>query len=115
VLQFDTFLASLLILLVFHNSRPLGDVTLQDKLIQSFALQIDAVQPKIDPAWRVLFLDDPFAADDWTPLTWMRLYYRAPDLVVDRIKRMPNQDRNVINSYDCIFTFEEARLIRVKP
>jgi len=116
LLQFDTFLLCLLLLLVFHNTRPLGEVSSEDKRLQSFAMQISALQPKIDPAWKILFLDDPFPVEDWTPLTFLRLHYRAPDLVVDRIKRMPEKpDRNVIDSYDGIFTFNEARLIRVKP
>ena len=116
LLQFDTFVACLLILLVFHNSRPLVETSSEDKRLKSFAMQINAFQPKIDPSWKILFLDDPFPTGDWTPLTWLRLYYRAPDLVVDRIKRMPQMpDRNVIDSYDCIFTFDEARLVRLKP
>ena len=116
LLQFDTFVLCLLLLLVFHNARPLVETSSEDKRLQSFAMQINAFQPKIDPSWKILFLDDPFPTGDWTPLTWLRLYYRAPDLVVDRIKRMPQMpDRNVIDSYDCIFTFDEARLVRLKP
>jgi hypothetical protein len=116
LLQFDTFVACLLILLVFHNSRPLGEVSLEDNRLRSFAMQISAVQPRIGSTWRILFLDDPFPIEDWAPLSWLRLHYRAPELVVDRIKRMLQMpDQNEIESYDCIFTFEEARLVRVKP
>jgi hypothetical protein len=116
LLQFDTFVLCLLLLLVFHNSRPLVEVSSADRRLQSFAMQIGAMQPKIDPSWKILFLDDPFPTEDWTPLSWLRLYCRAPDLVVDRIKRMPQMpDQNVIDSYDGIFTFDEARLVRVKP
>jgi hypothetical protein len=116
LLQLDTFVLCLLILLVFHNSRPLGAISSEDSMIQSLATQVDAVQPEIDPRWRILFLDDPFPTESWAPLFLLRLYYRAPDLVVDRIKKMPQMpDRNEIDSYDCIFTFHEARLVRVKP
>jgi len=116
LLQFDTFLACLLILLVFHNSRPLREVSSEDKQIRSLAMEIGALQPKIDSTWRILFLDDQFPAESWAPVFLLRLYYRAPDLVVDRVKRMPQMpDRNVIDSYDCIFTLNEARLVRVKP
>jgi hypothetical protein len=116
LMQFDSFVACLVILLAFHNSRPLVEVSSADNRLRSFAMQIDAIQPKIDSTWKILFLDDPFPIEDWAPLFWLRLYYRAPDLVVDRIKRMPQMpDRNEIESYDCIFTFNEARLIRVKP
>jgi hypothetical protein len=116
VLKFDTFVACLMILLVFHNSRPLGEVSSADNRLRSFAMQIGALQPKIDSKWRILFLDDPFPTEDWTPLSWLRLYYRNPELVVDRIKSLPQiLNRNEIDSYDCIFTFVEARLVRVKP
>jgi hypothetical protein len=116
LMQFDTFVACLVFLLIFHNSRPLGDVSLEDNRLRSLAMQIRAIQPKINSTGRILFLDDPFPIEDWAPLSWLRLYYRAPDLVVDRIKRMPQMpDRNEIESYDCIFTFDEARLSRVKP
>ncbi len=116
LLQFDTFMACLVIILVFHNSMPLAGVSSEDKRLWSFAMQITPVQHKIDSAWRILFIDDPFPPEDWAPLSWMRLYYRAPDLVVDRIKRMSQiPDRSEIDSYDCIFTFAEARLIRLKP
>jgi hypothetical protein len=116
LLQFDTFVSCLLILLVFHNSRPLGEEYREDKQIRSLAMQIGALQPRIDSTWRILFLDDPFSTESWAPLFLLRLYYRAPDLVVDRIKRMPKKpDRNEIDSYDCIFTFDEARLVRLKP
>jgi hypothetical protein len=116
LLQFDTFVACLLVLLVFHNSRPLVDVSVEDNRLRSFAMQIAAVQPKIDSTRRILFLDDPFPIEDTAPLSWLRLHYRAPELVVDRIKGMLQMpDRNEIDSYDCIFTFNEARLVRVKP
>jgi hypothetical protein len=116
LLKFDTFVACLLIVLVFHNSHPLGGVSSEDSRLRSFAMQVGTVQPKIEATWRILFLDDPFPAGDWAPLFWIRLYYRAPELVVDRMKRMTQRpDRNEIESYDCIFTFDEARLVRVKP
>lgn len=116
LLQFDTFVACLLILLFLHNSRPLGEISSEDKQIRSLAMQIGALQPKIDPTWRILFLDDQFPSESWAPLFLLRLYCRAPDLVVDRIKKMPQMpDQSVIDSYDGIFTFNEARLIRVKP
>jgi hypothetical protein len=73
LLQFDTFVACLLILLIFHNSRPLGEVSLEDNRLRSLAMQIDAIQPKVNSTGRILFLDDPFPIEDWAPLSWLRL------------------------------------------
>ncbi len=116
LLQVDTFLFCLLALFVFHNSRPLGGISADDKQLQSFAGQIHNVQPKIDSTWRVLFLDDPFPSDSWAPLFILRLHYRAPDLIVNRIKTMSEKpNRNEIDAYDCIFTLDGQRLVRVKP
>jgi hypothetical protein len=113
-LQGGTFAVCLLVLFAFHKSRPLGTVSAEDHLIQSVSAQIRTAQLTIDPQWRILFLDDPFP-EDFALLFLLRLYYRAPELVVDRIRVMPqkpNQDE--INSYDRIFTFDGNRLMRVK-
>ena len=53
--QFDTFVTCLLILLIFHNSRPLGEVNSNDRLLKSLATQLGAVQPKLDSTRRILF------------------------------------------------------------
>ncbi len=115
LLQFDTFVLCLLVLLVFYQSMPLSGASSDDNLIRSLVTQIGSAQPRIDSGWKILFLDDPFP-NDYAVLFALRLYYRAPDLVVDRIKMMSEKpDKNQIDSYDCIFTFDGPRLVRVKP
>ena len=94
---------------------PLSGASSDDNLIRSLVTQIGSAQPRIDSGWKILFLDDPFP-NDYAVLFALRLYYRAPDLVVDRIKMMSEKpDKNQIDSYDCIFSFDGPRLVRVKP
>lgn len=116
LLRIDTFLLCLVVLFVVHNSRPLPGGGADDARIQSMVAQIASVQPKIGSVkWRVLFLEDPFPQDRYDLLYILRLFYRAPDLAVDRVKRMPVMpDRNAIDSYDCIFSFDGDRLVRIK-
>jgi hypothetical protein len=47
---------------------------------------------------------------------FLKLHYRSADLEVDRAKRFPQEpDQIELDSHDCIFTYEGARLARTKP
>src|SRR5207248_3084430 len=115
LLEASTFALCLLLLFAFHNSRPLGRVTLEDELLRSIAVQISSLQPKVDSKSRILFLDDPLA-ENYALMFMLRLYYRQPDLTLDRAKMMPRRPSpSDLTSYDCIFSFNGSRLVRVKP
>jgi hypothetical protein len=98
------------VLLFYHRRHPIGEVSPQDRQIRTLFEQIGGAQPQIDPKWRILFVEDPFPPG-YTPLFVLRLYYRAPDLEVDRAKMLP--EKPDWKGYDCILTFDGDRLRRV--
>jgi hypothetical protein len=113
--QAGTFLTCLLALVAFHNSWPMPGISLEDGLIRSMVSELDARRLQLNPKGRVLFLDDPFPLS-YTPLFVLSLYYRAPDLAVDRVRMMAQKpDTAAIDSYDSILTFDGERLTRLKP
>ena len=46
--------------------------------------------PTMPPGSKVLFLSDPYDADDWILTSMFRLEYRDRDLRVDRVKANPS-------------------------
>lgn len=115
LLQFDTFLFCLIILVAFHRSRPLGEVSAADNMLRSLVSQLRGTQPRVAQNSRVLILDDP-TPEDYAVLFILRLYYRAPDLEVDRAKTVAAKPtRGDFESYDRIFAFNGGSLVRVKP
>ncbi|MEZ5400827.1 MAG: glycosyltransferase family 39 protein [Bryobacteraceae bacterium] len=62
----------------------------------------------------VLFLEDPFHDDEWTPLFIVRLLYRSRDLPVERLKMMPEiPSCNRIRGFDTILTMHDGSLRRI--
>jgi hypothetical protein len=84
-----------------------------DQLIRRFQAQFLAVCPKLPPRSHVLFLDDPFGADQWTPVTLLRLYFHDPELQIQRLK-MP-VDRTIIDvlSYDFVLDYRGDRFVQL--
>lgn len=116
--QVATFalIASLLFvahLFVAHRGR--RHIPELDTTLASTARQMKAALPALAPKSRLLFLDDPFATDEWTPLFLVRLLYRDAWMVVDRVKTMPNPPTPAeIGSYDVVFSYQDGKLI-VRP
>lgn len=68
--------------------------------------------PKRDDA--VLFLNDKFSTEDWQPVLIVRLYYRDPNLRVDRVKMMKRPpDRAEISRYHFVFDYAGDQLVLV--
>jgi hypothetical protein len=109
-LSHTTFALCMAVLLFYHHRHPIGEVSPQDRQVRALLEQIAGVQPYIYPKWRILFVDDPFPPG-YTPLFVLRLYYRAPDLEVERARMLP--DKPDWKGYDCILTFDGDRLRRV--
>lgn len=113
-MRLATFAGCAAALIAFHSQRPWRPAV--NPLIRSTVAQLDRVQPRVAGSSKILFLDDPFDKDDpWVLLFLCRLYYGLPELVVDRVKTMPSPPtRAEIDAHDLIFTFRDARLMRVK-
>src|SRR6185312_7301925 len=57
------------------------------RAVRSMAAQLAAKHPTLPPGSRILFLEDGFTTEEWTPLFILRLVYEDPRLVVDRLKQ----------------------------
>ncbi len=62
----------------------------------------------------LLFLEDGFGTDEWTPLFILRLQSKNATLVVDRVKMM-NPKPTTQDGYPLVFTYEDGTYRRVKP
>jgi hypothetical protein len=84
------------------------------RMVRAFADQIHAMHPTLPPNARLLFLEDAFATDEWTPLFILRLQYKNATLVADRVKMM-NPKPATQDGYDFVFTYENGSYRQVKP
>ncbi len=62
----------------------------------------------------LLFLDDGFGTDEWTPLFILRLQSKIATLVVDRVKMMRPQPATQ-DGYPYVFTYQNGVYRRLKP
>src|SRR5262249_30883351 len=128
--QYRTVLAGLIFVLVgwqfgrinLHDLRHGERDWLYDppRAVRSMARQLVAIHPALPPQSRVLFLEDGFTTEEWTPLFILRLVYEDPALVVDRLKqdtRIPpgweqfNSPDHV--HYDHVFNYLAGRYVEV--
>jgi hypothetical protein len=84
-----------------------------DQAIQRFALQFTDLNLKLFPESRTLFLNDPFASDDWTPVILLRLYFHDPALEIHRVKMPADQGAIASSSYDFVFDYRNDQLALV--
>ena len=79
--------------------------------LRELAKQLAAKHPTMPRAAKVLFVSDPFPADDWIMTFLFRLEYRDPRIDVDRSKRMDTPpDCAAQSRYSRVFTFDGATL-----
>jgi hypothetical protein len=90
--------------------------------VRAMSDQLLAMHPSFPPHTRVLFLEDGFTTGEWTPLFIVRLLYRDPKMIVDRVKektdRPPGWDQHTSPDrvhYDFVFTYEGGRYRQVQP
>jgi len=84
--------------------------------IREFVGNLDRLHSAVPVGGRALFLNDPFQADDYTLLFTMALYYRDPNLMVDRAKsRSIDTTPANLAAYDDVFDYRDGRLIEMKP
>jgi hypothetical protein len=84
------------------------------KNIAAMTTQMRALQPTLPRAARLLFLEDSFSTDEWTPYFVMKLAWHDETMTIDRVKmlapKIPDQD-----SYQYIFTYHDGRYKRLRP
>jgi len=76
--------------------------------------QIKTLQPAFPAKTSILFEDDAFGNDEYTPLFILSLLYHDPDLTVDRDKLSPNKPLNPAD-YQYVFTFQDGHYRQLKP
>ena len=82
--------------------------------VKQMADSMPALAPQLRPGAHVLFLNDPFTTDEWTPWFIMKLLYRDDTIVPDRVKMMTAPPKTW-DSYEFVFTYENGRYLRLKP
>jgi hypothetical protein len=83
-------------------------------LVHEMADQMRALHRDLPANASMLFLEDSFNTDEWTPVFIVQLLYRAPGLTIDRIKMMTPKPRNW-DGYQYVFTYEDGRYRQLKP
>ena len=83
-------------------------------LVHEMADQMRALHRDLPANDSMLFLEDSFNTDEWTPVFIVQLLYRAPGLTIDRIKMMTPKPRNW-DGYQYVFTYEDGRYRQLKP
>jgi hypothetical protein len=83
-------------------------------LVHEMADQMRALHRQLPANASMLFLEDSFNTDEWTPVFIVQLLYRDPGLTVDRIKMMTAKPPNW-DGYQYVFTYEDGRYRQLKP
>jgi Dolichyl-phosphate-mannose-protein mannosyltransferase len=90
--QLALFAVMALLLVPMHRAeKPLGMgwVAGAHQQVRTVLGQLEERFPTMPPGSKVLFLSDPYDADDWILTSMFRLEYRDRDLRVDRVKVNP--------------------------
>ncbi len=109
--QAITFVIVALLLIVAHR-RNVNTPHVRTELRTSYD-QLRELLPRLKVGSRVLFLNDPFKTDEWTPLFILRLLHRDQSLQVHRVKMMEAPPSlSVIASYDVVIDWKENQYLR---
>jgi hypothetical protein len=90
-IQVATFASVALLLIPLHaRQKPAGKqwVAEAHRTVRAVAAHLHDVAGPLPRAAKVLFVSDPYPKDEWMLTFIFRLYYRDPDLRVDRLRAM---------------------------
>jgi hypothetical protein len=104
-----TFLLCAEVLIRFHGLHPLPPPPAG--LIQPLIVQLAGLRAQVPG--RILFLEDPFGTDEFTPVFVCRLYFHDSNLVADRVKMLTGLPDQA--SYDVIFNYGPSGYVRARP
>ena len=82
--------------------------------VHSMADQLRILAPRLPKGARLLFLQDAFGTDEWTPWFIVKLLYRDDTLVPDRMKMLDKKPADW-NGYQYVFEFQDGRYRLLKP
>jgi len=105
------------VLLPLHwYRRPFGDAWVEGegRKVREVLAELDRRLPDLPAGSRVLFVDDPFAEDDFILTFLLRLRYADPTIRVDRAKQGVGTDRAAWADYDYVAAIRDWRLALLK-
>jgi hypothetical protein len=82
--------------------------------VHSMVDQMRGLEARLPRGARLLFVQDAFGTDEWTPYFIVKLMYRDDTLEPDRIKMMDKKPADW-NGYQYVFGFENGRYCVLKP
>jgi hypothetical protein len=109
-------IVALLLIPLHRREKPLGDswVAGSHQQVRAVLGKLAADYPSMPRGGKVLFLKDPYDADDWILRSMLRLEYRDKELRVDRVKEDPALAGHE-SEYAHVFVLDEGGLKEVKP
>ena len=99
------------VLLVRHVPIPWAEAMPAHSKLYALHQGLMATTPSLPPRSRVLFLNDAFQGEAWTPLMFVRLTYNDLDLKLLRSKSVTEQDRLAATA---VFDYVPGHMIRLK-
>jgi hypothetical protein len=118
-LQAATFAAVALLLIPLHiRQKPVGQQWVGEahQTVRAVAAHLAEVAGPLPRAAKVLFVSDPYPKDEWMLTFIFRLYYRDPDLRVDRLRAMRTPpDAEAVAQYDRFFSTDGRTLTVIRP
>jgi hypothetical protein len=110
--QVALFVVVALLLVPLHRTeKPLGNkwVAGAHQQVRTVLGQLAERFPAMPPGSKVLFLSDPYDADDWILTSMFRLQYRDRNLQVDRVKANPSLASQAAD-YAHVFEIKDGEL-----
>jgi hypothetical protein len=83
-------------------------------MVHRMASQMQTLQPRLPRGARLLFLEDAFSTEEWTPWFLMKLSRHDDSLVIDRIKMMNGKTPDW-KDYQFVFTYDHGSYRQLKP
>jgi len=81
--------------------------------VRAMADQMRVLEPSLPKGARILFTEDAFSTDEWTPYFVIKLLYHDDTQWVDRVKMMDKKPASW-NDYQYVFGFQGGRYERLK-
>jgi hypothetical protein len=82
-------------------------------LVHQMVDQMRALHPNLPQNASMLFLNDSFTTEEWTPVFIVQLIYKDPGLTIDRVKMMNPAPTNW-DGYQYVFTYADGKYLQVR-
>lgn len=83
----------------------------KSELVRNFKDDFARLYPTMPADARILLLDDPFESVEWTPISLLQLYYREPELDIQRVKQ---QQITPDTKWDHIVTYNNGHVVTAR-